>query len=135
MSLPIASEPRRKPPLPGACNGMPAGTSGSSGEMSGTARATTVTTKTNDTAAQFMSIGEVFGRDSSRTRPRAHVPAGSAIAISARLSLGTGDLVRITRRPLQPDIELAVGARVDGDRAAWVERAAGRRGKRAGGFA
>ncbi len=76
--------------------------------MSGTARATTVTTKTNDTAAQFISIGEVFGRDSSRTRPRAHVPAGSAIAISARLPFDTGDLVQIARRSLEPDIELAL---------------------------
>src|SRR5258705_6240911 len=103
--------------------------------MSGTARATRVTTTTNETATQFISIGEDFGSDSSRTRPRAHVPAGSAIAISTRLSLDTGDLVRITRCPLQPDIELALGARVDGDRAAWMERAAGRRGKRAGGVA
>jgi hypothetical protein len=68
----------------------------------------TVTTKTNDTAAQFISIGEVFGSDSSRTRPRAHVPAGSAIAISARLPFDTGDSMQIARRSLKPDIELAV---------------------------
>jgi hypothetical protein len=121
--------------LPGACNGMPAGTSGSSGEMSGTASATTVTTITNDTATQFISDGGDFGNESRRTRPRANVPAGSAIAMSARLPLDTGDLVRIAGRPLEPNVEPALGARVDADRAAWVERAAGWRGQRAGGFA
>ena len=84
---------------------------------------------------QFISIGGDFGSDRSRTRPRAHVPAGSAIAISARLPLDTGDLVQIAGRSLEPDIELAIGARVDGDRAPWVERATGRRGQRAGGLA
>src|SRR5258705_8807921 len=103
--------------------------------MSGTARATRVTTNTNETATQFISIGEDFGSESSRTRPRAHVPVGSAIAISARLPLNAGDLVRIAGRPLQPDIELALGACVDGNRAAGVEAAAGRRGQRAGGVA
>ena len=39
---------------------------------------------------------------------RAHVPAGSAIAISARLPFDTGDLVQIARRSLEPDIELAL---------------------------
>src|SRR5258705_10540536 len=135
MSRPIESVPTRKPPSPGACNGTPAGPSGSSGEMSGPATATTVTTNTNETATQFISIGEVFGRDSSRIRPRAHVPAGSAIAISARLPFDARDLVRIAGRSLEPDIELALGAGVDGDRAAWVECAAGRRGQRAGGVA
>src|SRR5262245_53485831 len=115
MSRPIASVPSRKPPLPGAFSGMPAGTSGSCGEISGTATATTVTMKTRLTAAQFISIGEEFGSDGSRTRPRAIVPAGSAIAISARLPLDTRDLVWTTGFALQPDVELAVGAGVDGD--------------------
>ena len=39
--------------------------------------------------------------------PAPSVPAGSAIAISARLPLDTGDLVRIAGRALEPDIELA----------------------------
>ena len=36
------------------------------------------------------------------------VPAGSAIAISARLPFDARDLVRIAGRSLEPDIELAL---------------------------
>src|ERR1700687_2581335 len=103
--------------------------------MTGTATATIVTTRIRLTAAQFISIGGDFGSDPSRSRPRANVPAGSAIAISARLPFDTGDLVRIPGCPFQPDIELVLGACLDGDRAARVECAAARWGQRAGGFA
>src|SRR3981081_1755539 len=103
--------------------------------MSGTATATTVTTNTNETATQFISIGEDFGSDSSRTLPRDHVPAGSAIAMSARLPLDTGDLMRISWCPLGRACELPVGAGFEGYRTAGMERAAGRRGQRACGFA
>src|SRR6185312_6547764 len=103
--------------------------------MTGTATATSVTMRTRLTAAQFVSIGGDFGSDSRRTRLRASVPAGSAMAISAHLPLDAGDLMWTARGALEPNVELAVGARVDGDRAAWVERAAGRRRQWAGGFA
>src|SRR5262245_38047297 len=103
--------------------------------MTGTATATIVTMSTRLTTAQFISIGGDFGSDSRRTRLRASVPAGSAMAISAHLPLDTGDLVRTARRTLEPHVELAVGARVDGDRAAGVRRAAARRRQWAGGLA
>ena len=56
----------------------------------------------------FLLGSDAIGRDSSRTLPRAHVPAGNAIAISARLPFDAGDLVQIAGRPLEPDIELAL---------------------------
>src|ERR1700694_2216909 len=135
MSRPMLSVPSRKPPLPGACNGMPTGSSGSSGARSGTATATTVTTNTNATAAQLSSTDDEGGGDNRRSRPRNEVPGGMATAISARLPLDAGDLMRAARPAFQADVEFGVGARGDGDRAAGVEGAAGRRRQRAGGFA
>src|SRR5262245_35836970 len=103
--------------------------------MTGTATATIVTMRTRLTAAQFISIGGDFGSDSRRTRLRASVPAGSAMAISAHLPLDAGNLVRTARGALETHVEFAVGASVDGDRTAWVKRAAVRRRQRAGGLA
>src|SRR4029453_15619299 len=103
--------------------------------MTGTAIATIVTMRTRLTAVQFISIGDEVGSENPRTRPRVIVPAASAMAISARLPLDTGNLVWTAGCSLESDIELAVGAGVDGDRAAWVECAPARRGQWAGGFA
>src|SRR5882757_9792263 len=134
MSRPTLSLPSRNPSLPGACSGMPTGTSGSCGEINGIATATTVTRGTRLTAAQLTRDDGDFSSE-SRSWPRIHVPPVTAIAMSARLPFDAGHLVRAPWDALQPDVELRVVAGVDRDRASGMERATGGRLQRAGGFA
>ena len=127
MSRPTLSLPSRKPSLPGACSGMPTGTSGSCGEMNGIATATTVTTGTIPDAAQLIRDDGDFSNENRRSRPRIHVPPVTAIAMSARLPLDAGHLVRAPGDALQPDVELFVIAGFHRDRTSRMERATGRR--------
>src|SRR5258707_12867955 len=110
----MLSLPSRKSCLPGACNGIPTGTSGSCGEMKGTTTETTVTTRIKLTAAQLSTREGDFGSDRNRSRPRDQVPAvgvpAVTTAMSARLPFDAGHPVWTPGRALEPDVELPVTA-------------------------